>query len=216
MLYEPGPLGAVDPLRVIPPRLTYGFEALAAGTSGQVEGARVNLAAHQSTLAGELAHSPAASLDGPLARAAGEHQAQLGAGGLAVLNVVQGAADLSDELNFVAAHFPAENERPPLPDLPTGAPPLFHEIGTPPAPPAPPSSGGGGAGGGGGGSTGGDSGGGGGGGDRARELLELYMQQNPSERPRIERFLSDNAGDHHRAPSALNLPGWSEFVARNS
>lgn len=53
-------------------------------------------------------------------------------------------------------------------------------------------------------------------GSPAADLLERYLQRNPSERPRVEAFLAGNRGDEHRAPAALDLPGWDEFVRSQS
>jgi len=69
--------------------------------------------------------------------------------------------------------------------------------------------------GGGGGGGGGGEGEGGGDGDVIQwALLRTYADENPNERSRIEAFLRDNPGDDERAPSALDLPGWDDFIAR--
>jgi hypothetical protein len=216
MLLEPGPLPLVDLERELPPRPTFEFEALTARMLEQLAGVDVRLAATLAIMAGDLAGSPTAGLDDPLARAAGEHASQVAGEAMALGAVASGAADLSDELEFVRGHFPPPGHIPPIPAVGEDLSNVFTGVdgALPPAPaPAPPAPGGGG--------DGGGDGGGAGGAPGTRELLDRYMDQNPSERPRIERFLADNrnpdgSSDWDRAPSALNLPGWAEFVARNS
>lgn len=216
MLYERGPLDLIDVERVLPPRLTFGFEALAAGVTGDLAGVDARLASHAATMSQDLASSPAASLDGPLARAMAEHAGQVNAGPMSLTGDVYGAYVLEQELAFVQQNFPPEGTIPPVPDIEAGHGGVFlpGDWPAPPAPLPPGGSGGGSSGGDGGGSNGG--GGGGGAASPAAALLELYAQQNPSEAARIAAFRASNPGDEARAPAALGLPGWAEFVARNS
>src|SRR5918993_3958901 len=80
VLLEPGPLSPLDPDRVLPPRLTFGFEAIAANPSQQIENARAAIASAQSQMAGDLGGGAGGALDTLLARAATAHAGQVGAG----------------------------------------------------------------------------------------------------------------------------------------
>ena len=216
MLFEPGPLTFLDPETTLPPRLTFGFEALAVQTSAQIEGSRDRLASHAATMASDLGGSPTGGFDGAVAAAAAEQSSQVQGEAMTLAVHVSGAKDLSDELAFVQGHFPAEGSQPGLPPVAIDPNDVFEGGGgvtpappapPPPAPPPTPPPGDG---------DGGGGGGGGGGSKSAQQLLELYMQENPNERPRIEKFLRDNPGDYARAPSALDLPGWADFVRRHT
>lgn len=214
MLFEPGPLTFLDPERTLPPRLTFGFETLATQTAGQVDGGVVRLAIAAATMASDLNASPTAGLDGPLDQAAAEQASQVGTPEPGLASQAGAADDLGDELDFNAANFPPENVRPPSPRVPRNATAAFDGVDWPGSGAPPPATGGdtgGGEDGGGNGGGGGDTGGAP---PTTRELLERYMQANPTERPRIERFIADNPNDWDRAPTALGLPGWNDFVRR--
>ena len=211
MLLEPGPIAFLDPATTIAPPLTFGFEELATQLRAELEGARSRIDANASTMAGDLGSSPIAGLDAIVAAAASEHARNVGAGEMSLLANYNDALGLYDLLASGQAEYPPEGSVPSLPAI-EGDPSPIGELNLPEGS----SSGGDGDGDDGGGDDGGGDGGGSSGRLGTRELVELYMQENPGERARIERFLADNDNDWGRVPAALELPGWSEFVARHS
>jgi len=215
MLLEPGPIAPLDPDRELPPRLTFDFASLAAGAAHSIEGTRGEIGSRLQVMAGGLDSGGLGALDSATNRAASEHAAGVNGGAMDLAPALGGAADLDDELAFVQRHFPAENERPPLPGVAGDPENVFDTVDWVTADELEDRDDGGG--GGGGGDGGGDGGGGGGGGGARgpRELWNLYREQNPTERPRMDRFIEDNPGDYERGPRAIGLPGWDEFVSRN-
>jgi len=221
MLFEPGPLSFLSVDEILAPRVAPNLTGALAPVVEAARGGEAALEAQLARMSEDLGASPVEGFNDPVARAAAAHASQVHGDSPSLAAVAAAAEALDDALAHLAGDLPPAGTRaalppverqgdefegvergpggdePPRPDQPDY--PLPAQPGEPRPTPTPTPT-----------PAPGDLYGS----TDAGRALQAYAARNPSEAPQIERFLVSNPGDVGRAPDALSLPGWSEFLER--